>query len=181
MKKDFISLTTLICLIFPTINDAQPMWDSSGTNSAEYYPNYDAYSTNPADDANDNAYNGLSTSGYYPYYSGYDSVNNMRYYPNDDAYRFNDPLNGYSTPDYDYNSHYYGRMDGGYQNSSGFIRFGRRFDNSNHFSSGISSYQGTSTGPGPNGGYPGAPRGIYQTYYFDTSIYPNSYMRVYSR
>lgn len=28
---------------------------------------------------------------------------------------------------------------------------------------GQSSYQGTSTGPGPNGGYPGTPRGTYNT------------------
>lgn len=27
--------------------------------------------------------------------------------------------------------------------------------------SGMSSYQGTTTGPGPNGGYPGSPRGFY--------------------
>ncbi len=27
--------------------------------------------------------------------------------------------------------------------------------------SGMSSYQGTTTGPGPNGGYPGSPRGSY--------------------
>lgn len=30
---------------------------------------------------------------------------------------------------------------------------------------GYSSYQGTTTGPGPNGGYPGTPRGNYRTTY----------------
>jgi hypothetical protein len=30
--------------------------------------------------------------------------------------------------------------------------------------SGMSSYQGTTTGPGPNGGYPGSPRGSYNTH-----------------
>lgn len=49
------------------------------------------------------------------------------------------------------------------------------------FSAGVSSYQGTSTGPGPNGGYPGTPRGIYETNYVNRSIYPNSYMNEYRR
>lgn len=94
-----------------------------------------------------------------------------------------DSMNGdYSSIDYNYNNpHYYGNMDGGYKGFNGYIRFGRSFDNTENFSSGISSYQGTSTGPGPNGGYPGSPRGIYPTNYLDTSIYPNSYMRIYSR
>lgn len=88
------------------------------------------------------------------------------------------PDSNYSTPDYHYNNpNYYGHMTGGYRDSSGSIHFGRSFDNSDNFSSGISSYQGTSTGPGPNGGYPGTPRGTYPTHYIDTSIYPNSYMR----
>lgn len=59
--------------------------------------------------------------------------------------------------------------------------FGRNYDNSYNFTSGISSYQGTSTGPGLNGGYAGTPRGVYQTNYVDRSIYPNTYMKVYSR
>lgn len=33
----------------------------------------------------------------------------------------------------------------------------------NDFNTGTSSYQGTTTGPGPNDGYPGAPRGSYNT------------------
>lgn len=31
--------------------------------------------------------------------------------------------------------------------------------------SGSSSYQGTTSGPGPNGGYPATPRGSYETDY----------------
>jgi hypothetical protein len=34
---------------------------------------------------------------------------------------------------------------------------------SDDYSTGASSYQGTTTGPGPNGGYPGTPRGSYNT------------------
>lgn len=48
--------------------------------------------------------------------------------------------------------------------------FGRTHDDSiNFFSSGVSSYQGTSTGPGPNGGYPGTPHGTYQTDYYNST------------
>lgn len=47
---------------------------------------------------------------------------------------------------------------------------GSRFDNNNgngdfNGQGGFSSYQGTTTGPGPNGGYPGTPRGNYRTTY----------------
>jgi hypothetical protein len=121
-------------------------------------------------------YNGGSVSDIADYSPYYDQSS---YY---DYYRFNDPMNGYSTPDYYYNSPYYaGHMTGAYRGSGGYIHFGRSFDNSDNFSSGISSYQGTSTGPGPNGGYPGAPRGVYPTNYVDNSIYPNSYMRFQSK
>lgn len=103
-----------------------------------------------------------------------DMGNDSTYYNPDSNYS----NNVYSNPDYHYNNpNYYGHMTGGYRDSNGSIRFGRSFDNSDHFTSGISSYQGTSTGPGPNGGYPGTPRGTYPTNYVDTSIYPNSYMR----
>lgn len=79
-----------------------------------------------------------------------------------------------------YNSpRYYHFNNGSRSHFSGNLTSMRRYDNSQFFSSGISSYQGTSTGPGPNGGYPGSPRGTYQTNYYDTSIYPNTYMRVY--
>ena len=108
---------------------------------------------------------------YYPYsYSEYDD-------------RFTDSMHGYSTPDYYYNTPYYGQINRGYRDPESAMHFGRHFDYSSddYFSSGISSYQGTSTGPGPNGGYPGSPRGIYPTHYVDTSIYLNSYMRVQSR
>jgi hypothetical protein len=91
-------------------------------------------------------------------------------------------MDNYTPLTYDAPARYiYGHIDGGYRGTGGYIHFGRRFDNSNNFSSGISSYQGTSTGPGPNGGYPGTPRGIYPTRYFDTSIYPNTYIQVQSR
>jgi len=87
-------------------------------------------------------------------------------------------INNYNTPEYNTNSrYYYSHVNGGYKRSDGYIHLGRSFDNSDNFSSGISSYQGTSTGPGPNGGYPGAPHGTYPTHYVDTSIYPNSYMQ----
>lgn len=156
MRKDFfhIALTAVILTFVPAVNDAQEMWGystSSVSDAAGYYPYYSG------------------TASYYPYYD------NSSYY---DYYRFNDPMNGYSTPDYYYNSPYYaGHINGAYRGSGGYIHFGRSFDNSDNFTSGISSYQGTSTGPGPNGGYPGTPRGIYPTNYVDTSIYPNSYMR----
>ncbi|MFI0434874.1 MAG: hypothetical protein ACH350_03975 [Parachlamydiaceae bacterium] len=88
----------------------------------------------------------------------------------------------YSTPDNTYGSYYYsGQMGGGYRGNDGFTHFTVGLNDINYITSGISSYQGTSTGPGPNGGYPGAPRGIYQTHYVDTSIYPNSYMHFQSR
>lgn len=61
------------------------------------------------------------------------------------------------------------------------IYYSTSYDNTANFSSGISSYQGTSTGPGPNGGYPGAPRGVYETNYIDHTIYPNTYMNIYRR
>lgn len=108
-------------------------------------------------------------NSHYSTYSNPDST-----YSNDDG---SDRSRDYSHLDYHYNNLYYGHMTGGYRDSSGAIHFGRSFDNSDNFSSGISSYQGTSTGPGPNGGYPGTPRGTYPTNYVDTSIYPNSYMR----
>lgn len=37
------------------------------------------------------------------------------------------------------------------------------------YSSGTSSYQGTTQGPGPNGGYPGTPKGSYNTHYYNSS------------
>lgn len=83
--------------------------------------------------------------------------------------------------DYYYNRPYYTRgLD---RDRQGFpnIYSGVRYDNSDYFTTGISSYQGTSTGPGPNGGYPGTPRGSYQTNYIDRTIYPNSYMQVNTR
>lgn len=87
--------------------------------------------------------------------------------------------NHYSQADYNSNSPYYSRqMQGGYRRPGGTISYGSSLDYSEDFSGGVSSYQGTSTGPGPNGGYPGAPRGVYQTHYVDTSIYPNTYMQV---
>lgn len=105
-------------------------------------------------------YNGLGAhDSYYGDY-GYD------YAPINDYPSAIDYHHGYSGPSY-----YYGNS------SNRHINFGKRFDNSDNFTSGVSSYQGTSTGPGPNGGYPGTPHGIYQTNYYDTSIYPNTYMR----
>lgn len=86
----------------------------------------------------------------------YDNVNAYPYYSNNA-----DITDNYDTMDYYYNY----RQVNGYQGFNREIHFGRTFDNSNNFSSGISSYQGTSTGPGPNGGYPGTPRGIYPTNY----------------
>lgn len=106
----------------------------------------------------DNYQNG---NGYYPYGYQYGS--------------YNQPA-AYTMIDYSYNYSYPASKREG---SQSYIRFGSRFDKSSSFDfpSGISSYQGTSTGPGPNGGYPGAPRGIYPTNYVDTSIYPNTYMK----
>lgn len=93
------------------------------------------------------------------------------------------PIDTYTSVDYDSNSRYsYNNYrDGSYQGSNGNIHFGRKFDNSDNFTSGISSYQGTSTGPGPNGGYPGAPRGIYETNYITHPTYNNSYRQVHLR
>lgn len=159
MKKNFIyiALAAAILALIPAINHAQEGWDyrtNSIGDATGYYPDY----------------NYSNSAGYYPNYEDHSSYN--------DYYRFNDPTYGYSTPDYCYNSPYYaGHMNGAYRGSGNYIHFGRSFDNSDNFTSGISSYQGTSTGPGPNGGYPGTPRGIYQTNYVDNSIYPNSYMR----
>lgn len=83
-----------------------------------------------------------------------------------------DPFTGYSintyNHDYDYNYNYAYTLHSRCKKSQGFnsdAYLHRRYDNSTNFSSGISSYQGTSTGPGPNGGYPGTPRGVYKTRY----------------
>lgn len=116
--------------------------------------------------------------------ASYDCCNQ---YSNDQygsGYGSNDQPTSYTSIDYSYDYAYnrptsFGRWNGGGRGYNGGIRFGQRFDNSNNFSSGISSYQGTSTGPGPNGGYPGTPHGIYPTNYVDTSIYPNTYMENY--
>lgn len=97
---------------------------------------------------------------------------NYRYYG--DNYGYYDPMSGYSISTYtnhDYNYYYnyaytlHARCKKGYQGFSSDAYLHRRYDNSTNFSSGISSYQGTSTGPGPNGGYPGSPRGVYKTNY----------------
>jgi hypothetical protein len=68
-----------------------------------------------------------------------------------------DFINNYSSPDYSYD-----------YNSLARYRRIKNDNDSGNFSAGISSYQGTSTGPGPNGGYPGSPRGVYRTHYFNT-------------
>lgn len=65
-----------------------------------------------------------------------------------------------------YLNHYYKDHSGNF-NSDAYLH--RRYELSDNFSGGISSYQGTSTGPGPNGGYPGAPRGTYKTRYYETT------------
>ena len=68
-------------------------------------------------------------------------------------------------------SYAYGRFGRRYDEEKGHRGFDGAaylrgyYDDLNPFSSGISSYQGTSTGPGPNGGYPGTPRGVYKTVY----------------
>ncbi len=103
-------------------------------------------------------------------------INNSYYEMNDQYYRDNnyDPYNGYSVStynhDYDNNYNYAYTLHARCKrnaskgfNSDSYLH--RRYDNSTNFSSGISSYQGTSTGPGPNGGYPGSPRGVYKTHY----------------
>jgi|GEM_PF-4087187 len=71
---------------------------------------------------------------------------------------------------YGWPSHRYGQSDSSFKSVKSTIRFGRSFDNSDNFSSGLSSYQGTSTGSGPNGGYTGTPRGTYETHYFNKSL-----------
>lgn len=103
------------------------------------------------------------------------SYNNCRNCGSPNASTANEEPISYTSIDYSYYGPAYGR---GSRNLNDPSRFGQRYDNSDNFSSGISSYQGTSTGPGPNGGYPGAPRGIYPTNYVDTSIYPNTYKRM---
>lgn len=80
----------------------------------------------------------------------------------------------YSTPDY----HYHTPSSSG--SASGYAYINRGYDNSSYFSSGISSYQGTSTGPGPNGGYPGTPKGVYPTNYYPPSSSPAPYTHTYS-
>jgi hypothetical protein len=85
---------------------------------------------------------------------------------------WNQAMNDFSNQSYhhDYsNSYFYchnprARRDTDRFNSDAFLH--RRYGGQNNFSSGISSYQGTSTGPGPNGGYPGTPRGFYKTRYY---------------
>ncbi len=92
------------------------------------------------------------------------------------------PIATYDSPDYYYNATYdYGNLQGGYRGEGGILQFGRSYNNAENFSSGVSSYQGTSTGPGPNGGYPGTPRGNYTTKYVNPSIYPNSYLALPAR
>lgn len=52
--------------------------------------------------------------------------------------------------------------------------FGRSVSYHDPSFSGMSSYQGTTTGPGPNGGYPGTPRGSYNVYE-DYSTRPHNF------
>lgn len=58
-------------------------------------------------------------------------------------------------------------------------------DDSDNYLSDMSSYQGTTTGPGPNGGYPAAPRGNYQTNYdsntHDWNAHSNNNHNTYQR
>ena len=88
----------------------------------------------------------------------------------------------YDTPEYYYNTPYnYRHMSGGYRSVNGNAHYTSRIDLPDDFNAGISSYQGTSTGPGPNGGYPGTPHGVYRTRYIDNSIAPNSFIYPSSR
>jgi hypothetical protein len=166
MKKELINkffTILLFTMILPTINHAQELWDD---NSSVINDNTVGYPY----DSNNYSYRGNyypSGGSYYPYWGNY-------YYG--DVYGNNYPLYDYSPIDYHYE--YYSRRPNEFGRTSSYLSFGRKFDNSDNFSSGISSYQGTSTGPGPNGGYPGTPHGIYPTNYVNTSIYPNIYMRI---
>lgn len=153
-KKISKTIAMFILMIFPLNNYAQDTWDTWGDYQAGNYPYYNG---------NQYGYNGNQY--------GYGVQSYAEYEPRT-----------YSTMDYSYDYSYnrpssFGRWNGGNRGYSGGVNFGHRFDNSSNFSTGISSYQGTSTGPGPNGGYPGAPHGIYPTNYIDTSIYPNTYMQ----
>lgn len=64
-------------------------------------------------------------------------------------------------------------------NLRGGARFGMGFNQFNEpgdpFSSGVSSYQGTTTGPGPNSGYSATPHGVYETNYYNPYSSPRAY------
>lgn len=84
-----------------------------------------------------------------------------------------DSTPAYTYHDYDYQFKNYGRYSTtavGYHYTHPY----RLYSNFEDFNGGISSYQGTSTGPGPNGGYPGSPRGTYKTYY-NAAAHPINY------
>jgi hypothetical protein len=110
--------------------------------------------------------NAGAMNGYPANYNG--SNNNFGY----DSSYYTSP-GSYDSHEYSY-SYDYNLFGHPYQNSLSSRGFNsdaylhERYDNSNNFSAGISSYQGTSTGPGPNGGYPGTPRGTYNTNYYPT-------------
>ncbi len=154
MKQDRVKnifTAFLLALILPTAGRAQGFWEDSGATTAYDYNNT-AYS-----------------------YEGYPYAYSRNSYEGD-IYGNDYPL--YDSSPIDYYHDYQYRVTSQFGRTDGYLHFGRKFDNSDNFSSGISSYQGTSTGPGPNGGYPGTPHGTYQTNYFNTSIYPNTYMRI---
>jgi len=189
--KDIVLPQTLFTflVIFPgaILSQEEYSGDQASYNLYEYtedYPNYqpfDYYNYNGFQypyNAYQYPYNGYQTSynGYpyqydnYPYENLYQYENYQyrnSFYPYGYQYNTMNQPQTYTSIDYSYNYPYTASKWEGTRSS---IRFGSRFDKSDSydFPSGISSYQGTSTGPGPNGGYPGAPRGIYPTNYLDT-------------
>jgi hypothetical protein len=171
-------------------NDPNYPHDNTTPGYPDGYPDGYPHVNYPYQTAGVNDYNDSETPYPYNYYDYfYPNSPHSSYYHESIAatngYIYEGPaINGYLYDTMDYHHGYGGpsryqeqwpnnsisRLTSGTTSGSissfGKMNFGRRrFDNSDNFSSGISSYQGTSTGPGPNGGYPGTPRGIYQTNY----------------
>lgn len=71
------------------------------------------------------------------------------------------PASGYGS----YRGTNYGGSSSNFNRPAGYSSSHNGAGAMSDYSSGTSSYQGTSTGPGPNDGYPGSPRGSYNTNY----------------
>ncbi len=113
----------------------------------------------------------LSSSGSYQpqsYTSSYEV-------PGDYSYEYDNRHYLYEKRPYDTGTYYYDRSGSRYERMNRYNGYYNTSYNAGAYTSGISSYPGTSTGPGISNGYHGTPKGIYSTdsRYYDRNIRPN--------